>query len=507
MVGDTPNKRNDIMEIKIEINNIRGKIINPLNIDQLSVLQGLCSFKVEGSEYKAKAFKNRRKGGFEWDGYRKLFNTRYQTFPIGLLDIVRNTFINAGISVSLVDKRKKNNETIDYVMDNYQVRDYQTNAVLMSVSHGNGIVKAATGAGKTTIAARTIHALKKRSIFIVHTRDLLYQTIESFNRMFPNEIIGQIGDGKIDYQNITVATMQTLAILNNIEVGKNKFDEDADNFNETKMQYKDKYNPDIWHKYKNTVDCVMFDEVQRICSQTAYCVRFLFEHANYAFGYSASPWRDDGSDLMIEAAFGKRIVDITASELIQQGYLVKPNIIIKDAPSVWNGKTYEQIYKTAITENTLRNIQVVHDAIEQYNLGRNTLILVTQIKHGETLVKMINCMGIPAVFISGKSGMKKRSQTIQDMRDGKIQLVIASTIADVGLDVPRLQSIVEAGAGKSSVTALQRLGRIMRPFDGKNECYFITYHDNAPYLSSQIDRKIDIWSTEKEFIINKQYTI
>lgn len=495
------------MEIKIEINNIRGKIINPLNINQLSVLQNLCSFKVEGSEYKANAFKNRGKYSFEWDGYRKLFNTRYQTFPIGLLDIIRNAFTNAGISVDIVDKRKKNNETIDYVMDNYQIRDYQTNAVLMSVSHGNGIIKAATGAGKTTIAAKTIYALKKRSIFIVHTRDLLYQTIESFNRMFPNETIGQIGDGKIDYQNITVATMQTLAILNDIEVGKNKFDEDADNISETKVQYKEIYNPDIWHKYKNTVDCVMFDEVQRICSQTAYAVRFLFERANYAFGYSASPWRDDGSDLMIEAAFGKRIVDITASELIQQGYLVKPHIIIKNAPTIWNGKTYEQVYKSAIVENTLRNIQVVQDALEQYNLGRNTLILVTQIKHGQTLEKMLNQSGVPAVFISGKSGMKKRRQIIQDMRDGKAQLVIASTIADVGLDVPRLQSIVEAGAGKSSVTALQRLGRIMRPFEGKDVCYFITYKDNVPYISSQIDRKIEIWSIEKEFVIDKRYTI
>lgn len=494
------------MEIKIEINNIRGKIINPLNIDQLSVLQGLCSFKVDGSEYKANAFKNRRKGGFEWDGYRKLFNTRYQTFPIGLLDIVRNAFINAGIPVTIVDKRKINNETIDYVMDNYQVRDYQTNAVLMSVSHGNGIIKAATGAGKTTIAARTIHALKKRTVFIVHTRDLLYQTIESFNRMFPDEIIGQIGDGKIDYQNITVATMQTLAILNDIEVGKNKFDEDADAVKETKVQYKEIYNPDVWHKYKNTVDCVMFDEVQRICSQTAYAVRFLFERANYAFGYSASPWRDDGSDLMIEAAFGRRIVDITASELIKQGYLVKPYITIKSAPTVWEGKTYEQVYKSAIVENVFRNMQVANDALDQYNLGRNTLVLVTQIRHGEILEKMLNDMGAPATFISGKSGMKKRRQTIQDMRDGKAQLVIASTIADVGLDVPRLQSIVEAGAGKSSVTALQRLGRIMRPFDGKDKCYFITYHDNVPYISQQIDRKIEIWSTEQEFVIDKQYT-
>ena len=460
------------MEIKIEISNTRGKIINLLNIDQLSVLQSMCSFKVEGSEYKVNAFKYRQKGGFEWDGYRKLFDARHQTFPIGLLDRVRSTFVDAGIPVEVIDKRKKNNETIDYTMNNYQTRDYQTQAVLSSVTHGNGIIKAATGAGKTTIAARTICALKKRTIFIVHTRDLLYQTIESFSRMFPDEIIGQIGDGKIDYQNITVSTMQTLAILNDIEIGRNKFDEDADDIKETKTQYKEIYNPTVWHKYKNTVDCIMFDEVQRICSQTAYKVRFLFERANYAFGYSASPWRDDGSDLMIEAAFGRRIIDITASELIQQGYLVKPYITIKNVPSIWSGTTYEQVYKTAIVENVFRNLQVVQDAIEQYNLGRNTLILITQIKHGQILEKMLGQSGIPAVFISGKSGMKKRRQVINDMRSGKAQLVIASTIADVGLDVPRLQSIIEAGAGKSSVTALQRLGRIMRPFEEVNRIHF-----------------------------------
>ena len=489
------------MEIKIEINNIRGKILNPLNIDQLSILQTICSFKVEGSEFKAHAFKHRGRGSFEWDGYRKLFNTRYQTFPIGLLDLVRGTFTNAGIPVEVIDKRKKNNITIPYVIKNFQTRDYQTQAVLSSVAYGNGIVKAATGAGKTTIAARTISALKKRSIFVVHTRDLLYQTIESFTRLFPNEHIGQIGDGKIDYQNITVATMQTLAILNDIEVGKNKYDEDSDDTSETKVQYKEIYDPDAWHKYRNSVDCVMFDEVQRICSQTAYAVRFLFEKANYAFGYSASPWRDDGSDLMITAAFGSRITNITASELIRQGHLVKPYIYVKDAPSVWEGTTYEQVYKTAIVENVFRNMQVVQDALEQYNLGRNTLVLVTQIKHGQLLEKMLGQSGVPAVFISGKSGMKKRKQTIDNMRSGKAQLVIASTIADVGLDVPRLQSIIEAGAGKSSVTALQRLGRIMRPFEGKDKCYFITYRDNVPYINSHIDKKISIWSTEEEFVI------
>ena len=83
------------------------------------------------------------------------------------------------------------------------------------------------------------------------------------------------------------------------------------------------------------------------------------------------------------------------------------------------------------------------------------------------------------------------------------KMVEASTIADVGLDVPRLQTVVEAGAGKSSVTALQRLGRVMRPFEGKDECYFITYRDNAPFLCTQVDNKIRIWRTEPKFIIEE----
>ena len=87
------------------------------------------------------------------------------------------------------------------------------------------------------------------------------------------------------------------------------------------------------------------------------------------------------------------------------------------------------------------------------------------------------------------------------MRNGKAGLVVASTIADVGLDVPRLQSIIEAGAGKSSVTALQRLGRIMRVFEGKDKCYFITYRDTAKYLRDQITAKIAIWRTEPGFEI------
>jgi hypothetical protein len=56
---------------------------------------------------------------------------------------------------------------------------------------------------------------------------------------------------------------------------------------------------------------------------------------------SASPWRDDNQDLVIEGILGKRIVEISASFLIERGYLVKPIIRFKEVPRL-NGleKTY-----------------------------------------------------------------------------------------------------------------------------------------------------------------------
>ena len=109
------------------------------------------------------------------DGRRKLFNIQYQTFPIGLLSLICKTFNNAGINTEIISNRKNASNNISYHMNNtFEMRDYQTQAVIASILHGNGIIKAATGAGKTTIAARTIGGLRGRAIFIVPTRITSY---------------------------------------------------------------------------------------------------------------------------------------------------------------------------------------------------------------------------------------------------------------------------------------------------------------------------------------------
>lgn len=485
--------------LHIEINNVEGCIIDGLNANQLATISNVCSFRVNNAEYKAQTL--RKKGCSNWDGQKRLFDTSRRTFPIGLLNRITKLLDGCGIIYDIDDRRTRTPKTFDCKCTPKEIRQYQTDAVFKSLINESGVLKAATGSGKTTIGAMTIQAYGQNAVFIVHTKDLLYQTIESFKYLFDDEtLIGQIGDGVFKPNKITVATVQSLAQLSKIDYVKYTYDEDyidTENKMETSKELKKKC-----RAWANTVGVLIFDEVQRVASQTAYDSRFMFYNARHAFGYSASPWRNDGADMMIEGAFGSIFHNITASELIQQNYLMKPTIIInKIQDGVWSGKAFSSIYRTAIVENLFRNMQIINDAIEYHNRGLNTLILVTQVKHGKMLNKMINDMGIDCEFISGKSKMKHRKQVVQDMRDGRCPLAIATTIADVGLDVPRLEVIVEAGAGKSSITALQRLGRIMRKFTGKKECIFITYRDTAPYIYKHINEKIRIWRTEPEFNI------
>jgi len=488
------------MSINISLGTHHGKI-EGLNIEQITMLSDCLSFAEEGYQFKQAHFK--KKFGSEWDGVTRLLNSATGKFPIGLFPRVCAWLNSFGFAWSVHDTRKRPSFNLGLTLGNVKLRSYQEQVVMSTALNSTGVVQAATGSGKTTMAVATIAMHNMPTVFLVHTLDLLQQAKDTFERTLGIHI-GQLGGGVVDLDSpVVVATVQTLSqCVKEDFYEKYAMDEEL-NCNDIPLKSFDRL---AIMKWANTIQVVMFDEVQRVASRTAYAARFMFNNAYFAYGYSASPWRDDGADLMIEGACGPVISKISASELIKQGHLMQPRINIKTAPAINLplGAKYSTVYKHGIVENIFRNEVIVNDALTHYRKGRNTLILVTQIRHGKNLEAMLRHYGQPAQFISGKTSKKIRRDTIQDMRDGKAPLVIASTIADVGLDVPRLEAVVEAGAGKSSVTALQRVGRIMRTFEGKKDCFFTTYRDNLPFIYKHIEGKLEIWRTESEFIIEEE---
>lgn len=459
-----------------------------------------CSFEVKGAEHSPLYKKGR------WDGRKRLFNRQTGAFPMGLWDRIRDILIKNNIIWVTYDHRDAPGPgDLDInLSDQVEDRPYQVEAAGAAIERGRSVLQVATGGGKTVIASILISKLKSPSLFLVHTKDLLYQAKESFEIMLVGEgvkTIGQIGDGVVDIQPVTVATMQTMSKILGVKYEKYSYDDADDKEAETDTK---KYAEQL-REYLDEVDVVIWDEVHRIACDMAYGVSEAIPHARYRVGLSASPWRDDGADIMIEAAMGRVSYKISASDLIDMGYLVPPIIKRVRVPSSipWyeDTRTYDQIYRQEIVENDMRNRLILKYAADFMELGIPTLILVQQIKHGNILKRLISKEYHPIDFLSGRDFSHVRNGTIQQMRDGERVSLIASTIADEGLDIKRLAGLIMAGGGKSSTRALQRIGRVLRPFEGKTHALIIDFADEALYLRDHAAKRKQIFETEPRFQI------
>ena len=132
----------------------------------------------------------------------------------------------------------------------------------------------------------------------------------------------------------------------------------------------------------------MVDECHHISSTTFVDVMNMCKDAYYRIGVSATPWRDSGDELLIEAMLAKRKPenDVNASKLIDLGYLVPCNINIVTVNGVIKGKNYQKVYNEGIVNNENRNRKIVNIAYNMYKRRHSkTLILIKLVEHGEIL--------------------------------------------------------------------------------------------------------------------------
>ena len=454
----------------------------------------------------------------QWDGY--ISNVRYNAghcgyykkrkythFPSGLIGLARKFFDKYKIPYKLIDIREKCSiHDLDlHLSDEMEERDYQIDAKEKACKAQRGILKCATGSGKTSIAASIIAELGvSPTIFYVTSVDLLKQAHDEIARFVQHHgvpiEVGMVGGGHKDIKDITVMTVQTaVRSLGEKFSAEYKFDdEDKDD----KMDISD-IKQDI-NNLIRSCKCFINDECQHVAAKTCQLIADHSENAYYRYGMSGTPYRDLGDDIMIDACFGKPIVDISASFLIRKGYLVRPDIFFLNVDnfSVCAYSSYPKIYKHALKENSLRNSWIAQIATKMISEGRLPLVLCKHIDHGKLLQSMIP----GSTFLHGSISKKKRFEHLNLMRERKCGVTLASSIFDEGIDVKPLDSLILAGSGKSATRALQRIGRILRPWPNrdnnqKKEAIAVDFMDNCNYLREHSERRLKIYKTEEEFNI------
>jgi len=480
---------------------ILGNINSPDFISKFVSLRNKLSFRPEGYLFSPKY---KRK---QWDGWKRLAwrNTKRCYFPTGLLSMAKQHFDEHDIPYRIIDARKKPVQDFitDYNTENYALRDYQKQIVDIAVKKSRGIIMAPTGCGKTIIGAGIIHECKvKPFLFLVTSIDLLEQTRERLESILfrngTNEKIGTIGGGQVDIRDINVMTVQTAVRA----LGKKfiKFDSESqdDKISKSMLQ---KYRKEIVEVMKNAKG-VISDEVQHWRSDMCQIVTKFLENAYFRFGTSATPWRDQGDDILIHSCFGKTICQIKASELIKKGYLVKPEINfihINPAPSKY--KNWQNIYKERVVEDQHYNSLIANIATEYIKMDRLILILVQQIEHGKTLEQMID----GSLFVYGNSSKKERISALNKLRNGYIKCIIATSLFDEGIDCQALNTLILTGQGKMATRAMQRVGRALRTYKGKTSATIIDFFIHERYLEQHAKAREKMYKSEEEFVIKHSF--
>ena len=229
--------------------------------------------------------------------------------------------------------------------------------------------------------------------------------------------------------------------------------------------------------------------------------------AYYKCGLTATPQRTDNQDLRMFGATGSVIFKISASELIQKGYLVKPYIYGVDLDFLDKTSiSYPETYKNAIVFSEQRNNLIKKLAENMHEEGRPTLILVERIDHGNIFQSIMN----NCVFVPGGDGSDDKPITDEELDYRKSQLnrlerneiiLCATQWANQGIDAPKVGCLILAGSTASPITVIQQVGRVLRKAEGKEDCIVFDFKMKEKSLRSHFYSRLKALKNEPEFVI------
>lgn len=412
-------------------------------------------------------------GGFGIKPTRKtLFNSTNNTFYTGLVPHVINILKSYNLKYTIKDLRIKPEKNANFSLNkDFIPRDYQQKIVDNASSRE--IIQAATGAGKTFIMANLIVKCNVKPVVVIAPSISLVSQIKNEFERFLDINIGICGGGMIDIKDITVSTPESI--------------------------------PD---ELLESCKMILWDECHSAVASTTWETGLKSKNAYYRYGMSATPWRDDGKDLLLESILNVRKphLSITATNLINKGKLTPCtiNFIEINKTYNWTGD-YNSFYKTAIVNNEYRNNVIINKAIEMYYKNKTTLILIKNIEHGEIILNRLKKnveLQDKVEFLYGSTNLEERDKILSKVKNNKVKILIASTLADQGLDLPILDCLILAGGGKSSTRAFQRIGRVIRLYKNKERAIVFDFKDKSPTLYQHYLLRRKLYEFESGWTIN-----
>jgi superfamily II DNA or RNA helicase len=357
-----------------------------------------------------------------------------------------------------------------YDSNGREARPYQREAIAAWLGAGaRGVIVLPTGAGKSLVALLAIADKQRSALVVAPTLDLVRQWYDLLKASFSVDV-GVLGGGEFDIRPITVATYDSAHL--HVEHWGNRF------------------------------GLVVFDEVHHLPSPS-FQLAARFSLAPFRLGLTATPERPDGADALMDdlvgpTVFRRDIVEM-AGEFLADYETIRLAIQLSpqereqydEARSTYLGFARRHGIKFNGPNGWSRFIQRAAGsregrlALDAYRKQKTLAVAASAKIHtlGELLARHskdrsliftldnLTVYGISRQFlipaITHQTKVKERSEILSRFLQGSYGAVVTSRVLNEGVDVPEANiAIVMSGTG-SVREHVQRLGRILRPRNGK----------------------------------------
>jgi len=334
--------------------------------------------------------------------------------------------------------------------------------------HRSQLLYAPTGFGKTEVAMAMMveEAKQYKNVAMVLDRIVLVnQTSSRLNNYKINHGVLQADHWRYrPYEKIQICSAQTL--------------ESRDNFPE--------------------VSLLIIDECH---IQRKQIIQFIKDRPEMkVIGLTATPFTNGLGDTYSNVVGAK-----PTGELIDKKWLTPLKVFIAREIDMTGAKKVAGEWSQE--ETTARGMKITGDIVTEwinktlqiFGRPRKTVVFCSGVEHGRDLVKQFSEAGYNFVSISYKEDDDYKAAMIEDFArpDTQIHGLVATDILTRGFDVPDVMIGVSARPfSKSFSSHVQQMGRIMRPYEGKEYGLWLDHSGNYLRFRKEWDTLFDEGVTE-----------
>lgn len=359
--------------------------------------------------------------------------------------------------------------------------------------HWRNLVVAATGTGKTVVAAfdfkRFFEKQQRQAklLFVAHRREILEQAAGTFRAVlrlpdFGELLVGPHSASRLDHLFCSVDMLQS-------------------------RKLREQVGPEYY-------DFIVVDEVHHGPAESYRAIFERFE-PRILLGLTATPERMDGGSVAKD--FDNRFAaEIRLPEALDEKLLcpfhyfaVADPVSVAD-DSFWkNGRYDVQALEKAYTgSNPLaqRRVETVLEALSRYEPDLSKVRGIgfcVSVQHAEFMAAEFNRRGIKSAVLVGGTEDQARAQHLEDLRAGSLTLLFTRDVLNEGLDVPEINTVLFLRPTESLTVFLQQLGRGLRHSPGK-DCLTVLDFVGQVHRRYRIDRKLKALLSKRRFNIQRE---